>query len=164
MAERLTIQAGPHNKKALYAELEQAIRQIILQEKDETAIMSVAASVLCEGLGFHWIGFYRVVGERLLVGPYQGPIACMEIPFGKGVCGKAWESNATLVVPDVGAFPGHIACSSLSRSEIVIPLRDKAGIVRAVLDIDSEKPDDFSLEDQAGLEKIANLLSASIYG
>ena len=100
--------------------------------------MANVAAAIHETMGFFWTGFYRVVGDELLLGPFQGPVACMHIGFGRGVCGTAWKQRETIVVPDVEQFPGHIACSSLSRSEIVVPLFDKTGAVSAVLDIDSK--------------------------
>ena len=122
-------------------------------ESDAIAKMANVAALLHETFAFWWTGFYRVVGEELVLGPFQGPVAYMHIPFGKGVCGTAWERKETLVVPDVEAFPGHIACSSASRSEIVVPLvRD--GKVVAVLDIDSEHLSTFDETDREWLEKM----------
>jgi L-methionine (R)-S-oxide reductase len=163
MAETLLINTDRQHKAAIYQQVVQALQQLINKEQDETAVMAIAASVLQTTFGWHWTGFYRVQGDQLLVGPYQGPLACMYIPFGKGVCGTAWLRKETIVVPDVLAFPGHIACSSLTKSEIVVPLRDTGGEVRAVLDIDSVSPDDFDADDQVGLEQIAGLISGSIY-
>jgi GAF domain-containing protein len=105
-------------------------------------------------MGFFWTGFYRVVGNELVLGPFQGPVACMHIPFGKGVCGSAWQRKETIVVPDVEQFPGHIACSSLSRSEIVVPVFSQAGEVVAVLDIDSKELSTFDETDRQYLEVI----------
>ena len=113
-------------------------------------------------MGFFWTGFYRVVQQpeksELLLGPFQGPVACMHIGYGRGVCGTAWKEGKTIVVPDVEQFPGHIACSSLSRSEIVVPLFDAQGTVVAVLDIDSKELNTFDDTDREGLEKILTLL------
>ena len=122
------------------------------------AKMANMAAVLHESFGFWWTGFYRVAGEELILGPFQGPVACMHIPFGKGVCGTAWKREASVVVPDVEAFPGHIACSSASRSEIVVPVFGSDGKVTAVLDIDSDRPATFDEEDRVGLERIVGLL------
>ena len=119
--------------------------------------MAETAALLQERMGFFWTGFYRVRGNVLILGPFQGPVACLRIPFGKGVCGAAWQRAETLVVPDVEQFPGHIACSSLSRSEIVVPLlRD--GAVAAVLDIDSKDLATFDATDAFWLEKVAAIV------
>ena len=115
--------------------------------------MAEVAAVLQEKCGFFWTGFYRVSGNELILGPFQGPVACLHIPFGKGVCGSAWKENKTLVVPDVEEFPGHIACSSLSKSEIVVPIR-RSGEVSAVLDIDSKERATFDSTDALCLERI----------
>ena len=120
--------------------------------------MANMAAVLHEAFGFWWTGFYRVAGDELILGPFQGPVACMHIPFGKGVCGTAWAREASVVVPDVEAFPGHIACSSASRSEIVVPVFGGDGKVTAVLDIDSDRLATFDEEDRIGLERIVGLL------
>ena len=109
-------------------------------------------------MGFFWTGFYRVQGRELVLGPFQGPSACLRIGYGKGVCGSAWQQNRTQVVPDVEAFPGHIACSSRSRSEIVVPLRNRQQEVTAVLDIDSEQLGTFDETDALWLEKIAEII------
>ena len=127
-------------------------------ETDTVAKMANMAAVLHESFGFWWTGFYRVAGEELILGPFQGPVACMHIPFGKGVCGTAWKREASVVVPDVEAFPGHIACSSASRSEIVVPVFGPDGKVTAVLDIDSDRLATFDEEDRLGLERIVGLL------
>lgn len=110
---------------------------------------------------FHWLwtGFYRVAGDQLILGPFQGPLACTRINKGKGVCGTAWADQRTIVVPDVELFPGHIACSSLSRSEIVVPVRDNNGAIIAVLDIDSTTTDTFDQMDALWLEKAVALLA-----
>lgn len=124
-------------------------------EPDLTANLANIASVLHAGLGFFWVGFYRVLGDELVLGPFQGTPACTRIAFGKGVCGSAWKEAQTLVVPDVDAFPGHIACSTHSRSEIVVPVRNANGAVALVLDIDSDQLNDFSETDRQYLEKLA---------
>ena len=126
-------------------------------EDDLIAKMADMAAMIHQEFGFWWTGFYRVLGSELVLGPFQGPVACTRIPFGKGVCGTAWELQESIVVPDVEEFPGHIACSSESRSEIVIPVR-KDGNIIGVLDIDSEVPDKFDDTDRIWLEKIAGLL------
>ena len=127
-------------------------------ETDVIAKMANVAAVLHESFGFWWTGFYRVAGDELVLGPFQGPVACMHIPFGRGVCGTAWQRNKTVVVPDVEAFPGHIACSSASRSEIVVPVHGEGGAVTAVLDIDSDKLGTFDEIDRTWLERIVELL------
>ena len=109
-------------------------------------------------MGFFWTGFYRVQGQELVLGPFQGPSACLRIGFGKGVCGTAWKQDRTLVVPDVEEFPGHIACSSLSKSEIVVPVHDNPGQVSAVLDIDSTEFATFDATDALWLEKIVEIV------
>ena len=141
-----------------YRLLERQIAALLEGETDTTAKMANVAAVLHETFGFWWTGFYRVAGNELVLGPFQGPVACMHIPFGKGVCGTAWKRNETVVVPDVEQFPGHIACSSASRSEIVVPVHGADGAVTAVLDIDSDRLATFDGEDKVWLEKIVTLL------
>ena len=126
-------------------------------ETDTLALMANAAALIHETFHFWWTGFYRVVGEELLLGPFQGPVACMHIGYGKGVCGTAWQENRTLLVPDVEAFPGHIVCSAASRSEIVVPIHNGNQVV-AVLDIDSQSPATFDACDQHFLEAFVRLL------
>lgn len=126
-------------------------------EQDLVAKMSNMAAVLHSAFGFWWTGFYRVSGGELILGPFQGPVACMHIPYGKGVCGTAWKRGETVVVGDVEKFPGHIACSSESRSEIVVPVWSD-GQITAVLDIDSRELGTFDDVDAAWLEKIVELL------
>ena len=128
-------------------------------ENDEIALMANAASLLSEVFPWHWIGFYRVVDEQLVLGPFQGPVACTRIAFGKGVCGTTWQRKQTIVVPDVEQFPGHIACSALSRSEIVVPIFDAQGNVKSILDIDSVDLDAFDATDKLYLERFAAVLS-----
>ena len=135
------------------------IRSLIAGETDQVAVMSNVAAAIHQEMKFWWTGFYRVVGNELVLGPFQGPVACMHIPFGRGVCGTAWQREQTIVVPDVEQFPGHIACSSASRSEIVVPVFDKEGRVTAVLDIDSERLATFDETDQRYLEEICRMLS-----
>ena len=158
-------------KEQQYQMLVSQIASLIEGETDEIAAMSNVAAAIHQEMhfwwtGFYrvvgeelwWTGFYRVVGEELLLGPFQGPVACMHIPFGKGVCGTAWQRRETIVVPDVEQFPGHIACSSASRSEIVVPVFNKEGNVIAVLDIDSEKLATFDDIDRHYLEQICQLI------
>ena len=146
------------SKEAQYDLLFRQLSSLLEGETDLVAKMANMAAVLHETFGFWWTGFYRVAGEALILGPFQGPVACMHIPFGKGVCGTAWKRNETVVVPDVEQFPGHIACSSASRSEIVVPVHGQDGAVIAVLDIDSDRLATFDGTDQAWLEKVVGLL------
>lgn len=140
-----------------YLRLYQDMKLILEGEPDAVARMANMAALIHERMHFFWTGFYRVQGEQLVLGPFQGPEACFRIGFGKGVCGSAWKEERTLVVPDVEEFPGHIACSSLSRSEIVVPIF-KAGEVSAVLDIDSKELSTFDATDALWLEKIVDVL------
>lgn len=156
MAEELKIAAG--NKEEKYAELYPQIKAVVEDEGDAIANMANVAAMLWETFHWWWTGFYRVIDGELVLGPFQGPMACTRIRKGKGVCGTAWAENATQVVPDVDLFPGHIACSSASRSEIVVPLHDAEGNVTGVLDIDSEHLATFDDTDKVWLEKIAALL------
>ena len=126
------------DKEAKYMEVLPQAASLLEGETDEVARMANLAALLHGAFGFWWTGFYRVIGDELVLGPFQGPVACMHIPYGRGVCGTAWKRDATVVVPDVEEFPGHIACSSESRSEIVVPVR-RGGRVCAVLDIDSRE-------------------------
>jgi GAF domain-containing protein len=132
---------------------------MIEAEPDTVATLANVSAALRQAFGFLWVGFYLVKGDQLVLGPFQGPIACTRIERGKGVCGTAWDSATTQLVPDVDAFPGHIACSSASRSEIVVPVFDGQGAVWAVLDIDSPQTNDFSDTDRAALEQLASWLS-----
>ncbi len=152
MAEELHI---PHSadRTARYAALLPQVEALTAAETDPVANMGNVAAVLREAFGFFWVGFYRVAGEELVLGPFQGPLACTRIRRGKGVCGTAWAERRSQLVPDVDAFPGHIACSSASKSELVVPIIDSAGDVRAVLDIDSDRLNDFSESDQTWLER-----------
>ncbi len=145
-------------KAEKYRLLDRQVAALLEGETDVIAKMANVAAVLHETFGFWWTGFYRVAGDELVLGPFQGPVACMHIPFGKGVCGTAWKRNETVVVPDVEQFPGHIACSSASRSEIVVPVHGPDGAVTAVLDIDSDRLGTFDEEDRVWLEKIVTLL------
>lgn len=137
-----------------YLRLYQDLKLILADEPDPIARMANTAALIQERLHFFWTGFYRVQGEELVLGPFQGPSACMRIGYGKGVCGTAWKEARTLLVPDVEAFPGHIACSSESRSEIVVPVM-RGGIVTAVLDIDSKELAMFDTTDATWLERIS---------
>lgn len=155
MAEKLIISGDSKAEK--YEVLYKQIKELVGYETDEIANMANISSMIHETFGFLWTGFYRVVGEELVLGPFQGPLACSRIKFGKGVCGTSWKEECSLVVPDVEQFPGHIACSSLSRSEIVVPVLSD-GVIVAVLDIDSRELSTFDEEDRFWLEKIVSLL------
>ena len=148
-------------KSQKYQMLVSQIASLIEGEADQIAVMSNVAAAIHQEMKFWWTGFYRVVGDELLLGPFQGPVACMHIPFGRGVCGTAWQRQQTVVVPDVDQFPGHIACSSQSRSEIVVPVFSPDGKVTAVLDIDSEKLATFDDVDRQHLEQICKLISCN---
>lgn len=150
-------------KQQKYDELLPQLEALVTGETDETAVMANVCSVLADKSPWLWTGFYRVVGDELLLGPFQGPVACFHIKYGRGVCGTAWQQARTIVVPDVEAFPGHIACSSRSRSEIVVPLMDRLHTVRAVLDIDSEQLNAFDETDRCNLERVCKLLSSVLY-
>lgn len=141
------------SKEEVYKELLPQIKAVVETETDDIANMANIAAMLHETFGFWWTGFYRVVGDELVLGPFQGPLACTRIKKGRGVCGTAWQKEETVIVPDVEQFPGHIACSSASRSEIVVPVfRD--GQVVAVLDIDSAELNTFDVTDKEYLEKV----------
>ncbi|MDN3648377.1 GAF domain-containing protein [Reinekea marina] len=157
MAEQLTTQAGL-NKAQQYAELIPQLKALTESESNTVANLANISAALRQTFGFFWVGFYLVDGDSLVLGPFQGDIACTRIAPGRGVCGTAWQTHQTQWVPDVDAFPGHIACSSLSRSEVVVPII-KNGTVLAVLDVDSEKLDDFEQADVDGLEQIALLVA-----
>jgi len=156
MAEDLHIAGG--TKEEQYKALVPQISALLEGETDLIANLANIAGALKEQFGWLWVGFYIVRDEQLVLGPFQGPVACTRIRYGKGVCGSAWEKETALIVPDVEQFPGHIACSSLSRSEIVIPvIRDKK--VKAVLDVDSTALNEFDTIDQQYLEAIIALIN-----
>ena len=152
-----------------YQLLCEQIKALIEGERDEVAVMANVAAVIHEAMGFWWTGFYRVMPKagsnekELVLGPFQGPVACMHIAFGRGVCGTAWERRQTIVVPDVEQFPGHIACSSLSRSEIVVPVISPSGEVLAVLDIDSRELSTFDDTDRQYLEAVCAMIAPIIF-
>lgn len=153
------------SKTENYQLLVEQIRSLVEGERDAVAVMANVAAAIHEAMGFWWTGFYRVMPKagsddnELVLGPFQGPVACMHIPFGRGVCGTAWERRQTIVVPDVELFPGHIACSSLSRSEIVVPVIAASGEVVAVLDIDSRELSTFDDTDSQYLETICSYIA-----
>ena len=156
MAEDLTI-AQSTDKEEQYQSLIPQIEALLDEEPDLVANLANICAALKEQFKWFWVGFYLVKDCELVLGPFQGPVACTRIAKGKGVCGSAWEQTKTLVVPDVDAFPGHIACSSLSRSEIVLPLFNNGEVV-GVLDVDSEEPDQFDETDAKYLGQIVQLV------
>ena len=150
------------DKNKTYELLLKQVESLIEGEDNPVGQLANAAAQLQETMGWWWTGFYIVKGDTLQLGPFQGPIACYNIKRGRGVCGTAWQENRTIVVPDVEQFPGHIACSSLSRSEIVVPLRDKQGQVIAVLDIDSKDLATFDDTDAQWLEQICRVIERHV--
>jgi len=156
MAEDLSINRAI-SKKAQYESLIPQIEGLLFGETDFVANMANVAAALKEQFNWFWVGFYLVKNDELVLGPFQGPVACTRIKKGKGVCGASWQQEQTLIVPDVDAFPGHIACASASRSEIVLPLI-KDNQVIGVLDVDSEFIDHFDTTDQAYLEQVIQIL------
>lgn len=157
MAETLSVTGTTRQEQ--YESLLPQIRALIDGESDTIANLSNIAAALHHGLGFFWTGFYFVRGNELVLGPFQGPVACTRIQNGKGVCGTAWKNKSTIVVPDVEKFPGHIACSALSRSEIVVPGFNSAGDVILVLDADSDELNFFSETDQRYLEDLMQTIN-----
>jgi GAF domain-containing protein len=144
------------DKRAAYEELQRHVEGVLDGMRDEIAAMATISSLVHHAFGHLWTGFYRVVepGRLLRVGPYQGTLGCLEIAFGAGVCGVAAATGRTIVVPDVHAFPGHITCDARSRSEIVVPVRDRRGALIAVFDVDSDRPNAFDDADAEGLERV----------
>ena len=157
MAEHLTINGNSKEEK--YATLLPQLKSLMEAEDDVIANMANVAACIKETFHFWWVGFYRVIDSTLVLGPFQGPLACTRIKRGKGVCGTAWDKAQTIVVEDVEQFPGHIACSSASRSEIVVPIFDRDNHVVAVLDIDSEHLNTFDSTDKKWLEEVARLFT-----
>ena len=155
MAEDLNIIRG--TKQEQYDQLYPQVKALVEGETDLVANLANMSAALKEQFRWLWVGFYLVKGDELVLGPFQGPVACTRIKKGRGVCGSSWEQAATLLVPDVEQFPGHIACSSLSRSEIVLPLLNGDKVV-GVLDVDSEFPDHFDSIDQVNLERFVKLI------
>ena len=147
------------DKNKTYQLLAKQVESLIEGENNTTGQLANAAAIIHETMGWWWTGFYLVIDGELQLGPFQGPVACYRIKPGRGVCGTAWQQNRTIVVPDVEQFPGHIACSSLSRSEIVVPLHDAQGNVIGVLDIDSKDVATFDDVDAQGLEAIARIIT-----
>ena len=157
MSEQLIISGGEKNDK--YQTLLQQLPALIDEQVDNVANMSNLVAALKQTFGFFWVGFYRVQADELVLGPFQGPIACTRIKKGQGVCGASWLEERTMVVPNVHEFPGHIACSDQSKSEIVVPLF-KAEVLVAVLDVDSDEFATFDEDDKTQLEKILEWFSA----
>lgn len=158
MAEQLILEGKSREER--YRELYPQLRALLSVETDRIANLANMAAALRQTFGFFWVGFYLVSERELVLGPFQGDIACTRIPYGRGVCGDAWAQGQTLVVPDVESYPGHIACSSLSRSEVVVPIYDRSGEIVGVLDIDSQEVGDFSEElDRPWLELYVGLLA-----
>lgn len=160
MSENLYIPKSA-TKSEKYQTVIPQIEALITDEADLYANLANISAALKEAFGFFWVGFYLVKGEQLVLGPFQGPIACTRINLGKGVCGTAWVEKKTQLVPDVEAFPGHIACSAASKSEIVVPVF-KDGEVVMVLDVDSDQLDDFDAVDQENLEKLMGVLGRQL--
>lgn len=158
MAEDILITGITKEEK--YRQLLPCLESLTSGETDSIANMANIAAALKQTFGFFWVGFYRLKEEMLVLGPFQGPVACTRIRYGKGVCGTAWQRAETVIVPDVNEFPGHIACSSRSRSEVVVPVFCKELII-GVLDIDSEHIGSFDATDAFYLEKICRLLAGS---
>jgi L-methionine (R)-S-oxide reductase len=161
MSESIYIPANATREEKYHSLLPQ-LKALLSGENDVVANLANTVAALRETFGFFWVGFYLVKDDQLVLGPFQGPVACTRIAFGKGVCGSAWKEKKTILVPDVDAFPGHIACSSLSRSEIVVPLLNEHGQVLGVLDVDSHELNDFHTADHLGLERVAQLIAGII--
>jgi len=160
MAENLYI-GDNLTKRELYSTLLPQLKPLTKDETNIVANLANIAAALKHSFGFFWVGFYRVVDDELVLGPFQGPVACTRIAYGKGVCGTSWKSKQPIVVPDVHQYPGHIACSSESLSEIVVPVI-KDGKVILVLDVDSDQVDDFDEIDRKYLSELADYISAEL--
>lgn len=158
MAESLNVAPAAAGKKERYDVLLPQLHSLVEGETDLIANLANIMAALKEAFQFFWIGVYFVKAEELVLGPFQGPLACTRIPYGKGVCGMAWKEGRTILVPDVDQFPGHIACSSLSKSEIVLPVFQDGRVVM-VLDADSDKLNDFDGTDEEALGKVTRLIS-----
>jgi L-methionine (R)-S-oxide reductase len=161
MAESILFSANA-DRETVYEEITPQIEALTSGETDLIANLANIAAVIKEALGFFWVGFYLTRQGQLVLGPFQGPLACTRIRFDEGVCGYAYTTRQTVIVPDVDEFPGHIACSSAARSEIVVPIFDAHDSVFAVLDVDSEYADDFGQADSYGLGQIARLIERLI--
>ena len=161
MAESIAFSRGS-DRGTIFSEIVPQIESLVAGENDLVANLANIAAVLKEAFDFFWVGFYLKKNGQLVLGPFQGPLACTRIDFGKGVCGSAFARQETVIVPDVDVFPGHIACSSASKSEIVVPLFDPHGAIVGVLDVDSDRRNDFSPADAEGLEKIAEIIKGKL--
>ncbi len=161
MAENLFVPKTSDRKK-IYDEIAPQIKALVEGESDLIANLANVAAALKEALGFFWVGFYLKKENQLVLGPFQGSLACTRIDFNRGVCGHCYTTKKIVIVPNVDEFPGHIACSSASKSEIVLPVFDKNGEVFAVLDVDSDRFDDFSGTDTEGLQKIVEIIEKII--
>jgi L-methionine (R)-S-oxide reductase len=151
------------DRKAIYDAIVPQVDSLVSGETDQIANLANVAAVLKEAFGFLWVGFYLKKGGQLVLGPFQGPLACTRIDLDKGVCGHAFTTQEITIVPDVEKFPGHITCSSASRSEIVLPILDGDGEVFGVLDVDSDRLADFTQVDADGLGRIVNIIERSIH-
>jgi GAF domain-containing protein len=161
MAESIAFTQGA-DRETVYRELAPQIEALISGEPDLIANLANVTAVLKEAFDFFWVGFYLAKDGELVLGPFQGPLACTRIKFGQGVCGQSFSTGQTIVVPNVDEFPGHIVCSSASRSEIVVPLLDDLDSVVGVLDVDSDQLADFSQSDAAGLERIVRIIAKNV--
>jgi L-methionine (R)-S-oxide reductase len=161
MAEELIVPVSS-DRKELYDSIIPQIAGLIETESDLIANLANISAALKEAFGFFWVGFYLVKEGQLVLGPFQGPIACTRIAFDKGVCGASYTRKETIIVPDVDQFPGHIACSSASRSEIVVPVFHRNGTVAMVLDVDSDQLNDFGEVDAAGLQKLLEMVERKL--
>ncbi len=161
MAESIAFSKAA-SRETLYTEIVPQIEALVAGETDAIANLANIAAVLKEAFGFFWVGFYLVKADQLVLGPFQGPLACTRIDLDKGVCGYAYTTREVVVVPDVDKFPGHIACSSAARSEIVVPFFHADGRVAGVIDVDSDKPEDFDEADVSGLKAVALIVERVI--
>tara|TARA_B100001758_G_scaffold244382_1_gene255623 strand:+ start:881 stop:1366 length:486 start_codon:yes stop_codon:yes gene_type:complete len=150
------------NREKKYINLEEQIKSLIKGEKNNTAILSNVSAAISQTFKWLWVGFYVIEDNELVLGPFQGPVACFRIKKGDGVCGAAWKDKKTIIVPDVEKFPGHIACSSISKSEIVVPVFNNKNKVFGVLDIDSDKLNSFDETDKEHLEEIVSIIQKSL--
>jgi L-methionine (R)-S-oxide reductase len=161
MAESIAFSKAA-SRETIYTEIVPQLEALVDGETDVTANLANIAAVLKEAFGFFWVGFYLEKGDQLVLGPFQGPLACTRIDLDKGVCGHAYTTRETIVVPDVDKFPGHIACSSAARSEIVVPFFHADGHVAGVIDVDSDRPEDFDEADVIGLKAVALIVERVI--
>ena len=150
------------NREKKYINLEEQIKSLIKGEKNNTAILANISAAISQTFKWLWVGFYVIEDNELVLGPFQGPVACFRIKKGDGVCGAAWKDKKTIIVPDVEKFPGHIACSSISKSEIVVPVYNNKNKVFGVLDIDSDKLNSFDETDKEHLEEIVSIIQKSL--